>query len=285
MNKEALPAINNVDFFFQVLDRGSRKRLIEDLKKGHTLNVPDFGGEYSNTVKKFKWSDISEKEKTFVEFWYKSNIDPPHVLFIYDEKNHEYKKIEDADIETKAKMILDPSAFSNYVKNLKLEPINKVRERFNKIRSIDEAVNYVKSGQQDKDMMRLEMETGKIEDKNKPGEYLIDIDPDYSRKVYGPKNVINFYEKDLHVTGKQAKLVKFNNKAAAATILKSVTAKLRGFNQYACVLDEVSYFLGIEPRSKISSKLYELSYKLPVDKCASQIKKLKAIAVQIQHKI
>lgn len=284
MNKTALPMVGEADLYFQVLDLKSRKKVLDDLKKGYTINVPNFGGEYGgNTVKKVKWSDVPEKEKTFIEFWRKSNIEPTRVVFTYDEKKRKYIKVDDAPVETKSKMILDPSTFKDYLKTLNLEPIEKVRERFNAQRGIDEATKYLNSGQQDKDMTRLELETGKLDNKNQPGKFLINMEPEYIRKTYGPKNIIDFYENKLQSKGKQAGLAKFNRKMAAASMLQEVAYKLRGFNRYAAVLDEISFNLGVEPRSKTSRKLYELSSKLPADKCASQIKRLKVMAAEAQN--
>jgi hypothetical protein len=183
--------------------------------------------------------------------------------------------------DPKTRMIMDPAAFNAYVKGLNLEPLEQVKKRYETIKPLEDVPQYVQSGQMAKDVTRLEMETGKVPNKNQPGKFLVNQDPVFIRKMYKPENVIEFYEKDLKGVGKKANIEEFNNRMATLTMISDIKSKLRGFNRYAAVLDEVAWRLGEEPRDRLSDKLYKLSSKLPVDKCAEQIKHLKSIAAKL----
>lgn len=71
--------------------------------------------------------------------------------------------------------VLDPPSFEQYIKSLNLEPIDKVRERFEKTKQIDEMIRYMQSGQQDQDLNRLSFETGYV--KSPAGEVIVNENP------------------------------------------------------------------------------------------------------------
>lgn len=194
-----------------------------------------------------------------------------------------FKKNQPIPIDQKAKMILDPSAFDSYIKGLNLEPIEQVKKRYELIKPVEQVPQYVNSGQMAKDVTRLEMETGKVKNKNQPGKFLVNQDPVFVRKMYKPENVIEFYEKDLKGVGKNASIEVFNNRMATLTMISDIKheLKVRGYTKYAAILDEVSWFLDEQPRDRVSDRLYKLSYKLPKDRCADQIKRLKVLAAEL----
>jgi hypothetical protein len=71
--------------------------------------------------------------------------------------------------------VLDPPSFEQYIKSLNLEPIEKVRERFERTKEIDDMVRYMQRGQQDRDLNRLSFETGYV--KSPAGEVIVNEDP------------------------------------------------------------------------------------------------------------
>jgi hypothetical protein len=184
-------------------------------------------------------------------------------------------------LDEKARIVLQPESFEHYIKALNLEPIEKVKERFEKVRPVNEMIPYINNGQLDKDRTRLELETGKVINKNQPGKFLVNMNPELVRRMYKPQNVINFYEKELKTVGKSASLESLNCKIAAITLLNTIKPKLRGFSKYIAALDEASWYLEEEPRIRSSERLYKLSSKLPKDKCASQIERIKTVAAQL----
>lgn len=87
--------------------------------------------------------------------------------------------------------VLDPPSFEQYIKSLNLEPIEKVRERFEDTKQIGEMVRYLQSGKQDEDLNRLSFETGYV--KSPAGEVIVHEDPHQLRSRH--RSYVNkFYQ-------------------------------------------------------------------------------------------
>jgi hypothetical protein len=191
----------------------------------------------------------------------------------------------------RSKMIADPSSFSEFVYDLDIEPISRVKDRFfNK----KEDPTYTKSNQYTKDVYRLAMELDDTENYrtkisrifkeiNEKISKAFAITPAMARRQFGSDNVVNFYSKSLKGVGKLASLEEINSMGIVSDRLSDISKKLRGLNHYAAVLDEIAFQRDIGPRSKLSKKLYDLSYQLPLDKYADYAKRLRVVAAEVNN--
>lgn len=189
----------------------------------------------------------------------------------------------------RSKMIADPSSFSDFVYDLNIEPLNKVKDRF--LNKRGDPV-YTGSNQYTKDVYRLAMELDDTEnDRTKISRIFKDINiniskvfaitPAMARRQFGSDNVVNFYSKSLKGGGKLASLEEINSMDIVYSKLNDISKKLRGLNHYAAVLDEIAFQRDIGPRSKLSKKLYDLSYQLPRDKYTDYAKRLRIVAAEV----
>jgi len=184
-------------------------------------------------------------------------------------------------VQPKAKMIADPASFKEFVGNLKIEPVEKVKERFLTKRS-DPA--YVNSRRYANDLHRLFLELDDIKSRNELSDLFKSINLNIAkvfsltspmaRKEYGEGNVIDFYEKSLKGGARLA--------AVEETLIK-IAANLYNSPKYFSRLDEINYRLGIGPRNKLSKKLYDMSYRLPRDKYSGYADRLKKLAATLNN--
>jgi hypothetical protein len=189
----------------------------------------------------------------------------------------------------RSKMIADPNSFKEFVYDLSLESLDRVKDRFLNKRGEH---SYTGSNQYTKDVYRLAMELDDTEnERTKISKIFKDINqtiskafaitPAMARRQFGSDNVVNFYSKSLKGGGKLASLEEINSMAIVSDKLSEISKKLRGFNRYAAVLDEIAFEIDIGPRSKLSRKLYDLSYQLPLNKYADYAKRLRVTAAEV----
>jgi hypothetical protein len=166
--------------------------------------------------------------------------------------------------------ILNPVAFKAFIDNLNIESIDTVKQRVEKVKTVDELTKYINSGQKAKDVARIQFE---LEDKDKPVNLATNIDPNRVRQMFGPEKVYNFYFKDLYKTGAlDKKLEQFETKLACEKVLLDIGYKLADFSSYTSILNS-----RVASMTNIVDKLYSIASKLPqgyadrVRKVAEQI--------------
>ena len=115
MNKKSFPHITlknkgTVDLFFEFLDIPDRKKIVEDLKKGEDIMLPNFGNIGSGINIKNNVINIEEKDITdihdeeFIKRFLNEKSKPKHAVMEYDNISHKYKLKKHHDVE---KMIED----------------------------------------------------------------------------------------------------------------------------------------------------------------------------------
>jgi hypothetical protein len=176
--------------------------------------------------------------------------------------------------------ILDPMAFKNFISNLGIEPIETVKKRLEEPKTVQNLQSYVGGSQRQNDVTRIQFE---LEDKDRPiHQQLGDrYSPEYIRRLTGADKVYNFYT-DLALGKKEIipqSFKKLQPKFAMLRILKEAYDKLRGFPEYLCALDELSWKEGLKMENSLSDRLYKLSSRLP----PKYSKRLKRLAATIEH--
>ncbi len=99
MLRNAIPWVsvpNNkaVDLYFELLDPESIQNLYKDLRDGHTINVPNFGGRIINIPKTLRWDDLDELDKQKIKNLLKAKPKSPQMG--YDEITHSFYKLDRA---------------------------------------------------------------------------------------------------------------------------------------------------------------------------------------------
>jgi hypothetical protein len=94
MFKQSMPWVRlknkqHIDLFFEFLDLESQKKLFKDLKDGHTIKVPNFGGRITNTTETLKWEDLDDVEKEKIEKVLSGKSKNPSLT--YDAQSHSYE--------------------------------------------------------------------------------------------------------------------------------------------------------------------------------------------------
>lgn len=92
--------------------------------------------------------------------------------------------------ESQGIAVMDVPSFEKYVRSLGIEDIGAVKNRFEKVKSIDEIRKYIHSGQQDEDYGRLKYELGVVRTPN--GDVIERGDP-LQFRMQKPRAVENFY--------------------------------------------------------------------------------------------
>ena len=72
MFKESMPWLKlknrkHIDLYFEYLDKESKAKLYQDLKAGHSVKLPNFGGGVENITEAFTWDDLDSVEKEKIE--------------------------------------------------------------------------------------------------------------------------------------------------------------------------------------------------------------------------
>jgi hypothetical protein len=110
MKKVSIPHINlkdkgTVDLFFEFLDIPNRKKIVEDLKKGEDILLPNFGNlgagvQIDNKVKDIEEKDLKNiNDEQFIERFLNEKNAPKHPVMLYDNQKHEYKLKPHHDVE------------------------------------------------------------------------------------------------------------------------------------------------------------------------------------------
>lgn len=123
------------------------------------------------------------------------------------------------------KKVMDPGWFRAFIQSQNIEPIGVVEKRYYKTRNVDEATRYYNSDQFDKDWTRLALETGKV--KQKETERLIlNMSPEKVRMMFGPENILEFYEETLKGKKKMASIDRFRVRLACYNAIRDIESKV-----------------------------------------------------------
>ncbi len=167
------------------------------------------------------------------------------------------------DLSNVKNWVLDPNSFKRFVDRLNIEPIDKVKQRVERVKSVDDLTKYIRSGQKQKDVARIQFE---LKDSDKPSSLVSNIEPTRVRQIFGPDKVYNFYLKDLYKSGTpDKKLEQLEAKLACNKILVEASYKLKGFIDYTNIFSSLgtnSKIAGSKMTSLVE-KLYNISSKLP----------------------
>jgi hypothetical protein len=118
MKKEALPHLklknkDAIDLYFEYLNVSDRKKVLQDLKNGENIKLPNFGvvlnKDIANPTKFFEEKDLDQQqqEENYIEQFITHGTNPKYPAMMYDSKNHTYKLKSRYDIEKMLKDIVD----------------------------------------------------------------------------------------------------------------------------------------------------------------------------------
>ena len=118
MKKQALPHLrlknkDAIDLYFEYLNVADRKKVLQDLKDGQNVKLPNFGvvlnKDISNSTKIFDEKDLfeQEKEEDFIGHFITHGTNPKYPVMTYDNKTHAYKLKPRYDIEKMLKEIVN----------------------------------------------------------------------------------------------------------------------------------------------------------------------------------